>query len=125
MRDENATLKAAASKGRGRRARGPATSEVEDQISLAKKYCLTIGLWVDRLQHFKQPCPDIDPTSDEVFATAEGIRLRIIKELYDFIPEKYHDQLENLNDFSKLVRTVRICPRAVLTSRLKVQRGGR
>ncbi|KAH9992999.1 hypothetical protein BJV74DRAFT_884542 [Russula compacta] len=50
LHKENATLKAAASKGRGRRIRGEVVSESDEQTTLAKKYCLTIGLWVDRFK---------------------------------------------------------------------------
>ncbi|KAI0002606.1 hypothetical protein BJV74DRAFT_882217 [Russula compacta] len=103
LREENATLKAVASKGRGRRARGDATSEADKQMALAKKYCLTVGPWLDRI-HIKQPCPEIDPTSNDVFSTDEGIRVRMIKELYDYLPEKFHDQLQNVNAFGKLLK---------------------
>src|SRR5262245_40525064 len=103
LTDENATLKAAASKKRGRHARGEETSEAYEIGAIAKKYCLTIGLWLDRL-HFMQDCPDIDPTSDDAFASEEAIRARMIKELYQAVPDKFHDQLRNVNGFYKVVR---------------------
>jgi hypothetical protein len=102
LKDENATLKAVASKGRGRRSQREAISESDEQATLAKKYCLTVGPWVDRI-HFLQPCPEIDPTSDGAFATEEAIRARTIRELYDYVPEKFHDQLKNLKAFAKVV----------------------
>jgi hypothetical protein len=69
---------------------------------LGKKWSLMVVPWVQS-SYFKQPCPNVDATQDEMFTTEEANRLRMIQELYDFVPSEFHFQLEHKNVFAQLV----------------------
>ena len=103
LKDENASLKAGASKGRGRKAKGEDLSDSEMVKRLGKQWSLMVAPWIHQ-SYFKQPCPNIDAASAEFFRTEEANRLRVIQQLYDFIPKRFHTDLEQRNAFAQDVR---------------------
>jgi hypothetical protein len=99
LKDENATLKAKASKGRGRKAKGEDLSESEQIKRLGKQWSLMVAPWVHQ-SYFKQPCPNIDAKDPKYFDTGEDDRCRVIQELYDFVPGTFHTHLEQRSGFA-------------------------
>jgi hypothetical protein len=106
LKDENSNLKAATSKSRGpgRRGKGEDLSESDEVKALGKKWVLVVAPWAHPAS-FLKACPDVDPTSDDMFLTEEANQLRTTQELYDFIPTKFHQRLEHQPSFLTHVRT--------------------
>ncbi|THH10262.1 hypothetical protein EW146_g8424 [Bondarzewia mesenterica] len=76
--------------------------EHDDEIStLGHKFLVTVEMWVE-ISMFQQPHPVMSALSKDHYRTEMSIKQGVIAELYDFVPIKFHEMMQNYSPFGKL-----------------------
>jgi|ERR1700722_11374355 len=75
---------------------------VERIALLGRRYGTMVVPWVDPA-HFQIPRPNLDAYSEERYHSAESKKQGLVAELYDFIPEIFHDPMNKHTYFATTV----------------------
>jgi hypothetical protein len=75
---------------------------VERIALLGRKYGTMVMPWVDPA-HFQMPRPNLDANSSKRYDSPESKKQGLVAELYDFIPEIFHEPMNKHTYFATTV----------------------
>ena len=116
-RFNSGTISSASSPAVSTTTSNPLEQYSEDFDQLGRSFCVFNEIWV-RPHHLRQPYPEdlreVGPRHPTRYSSDQAKRSGVIAELYEFVPLRFHNYLENSNFFADKVCTA-IVPQTIPT----------
>jgi hypothetical protein len=88
---------------------GPLEDLGKDFTQLGRQFCVFNEIWV-RKQHLRQPYPEelreVGPRYTARYTNKKTKQAGVVAELYDFVPTRFHEQLESSPFFATKVSVI-------------------